>query len=313
MKAKLQFAAVQLMAALTTDVIATEEHHVSQTTRPSIAAAPVMPPGTRVLRDLAYVSNGHERQKLDLYVPPATNPLPLVIWVHGGGWRDGSKNGGRSLHFLEHGYAAASIGYRLSQDAIFPAQIEDCKAAVRWLRAHAQDYNLDPDRFAAWGASAGGHLVALLGTSGGFNEFDKGENLAVSSRVQAVVDFYGPTDFTQMSKQALPDATTHPDAPDSSTARLLGGPIQENKAKAAKANPITYVNRDNPPFLILHGNHDKLVPYQQSEMLHAALQEAGVDVTLTIFEGAGHALGPPKVDRLVLEWLDTRLKPSGSK
>ena len=313
MKTKLHFAAVQLMAALTADVVPAQERHTAQPTPSRVATEPVLPVGTKVLRNLAYVPNGHERQKLDLYVPSATKPLPLVIWVHGGGWRGGSKQGCRSLPFLEHGYAAASVGYRLSRHAVFPAQIEDCKAAVRWLRAHAREYNLDPERFAAWGSSAGGHLVALLGTSGEFKEFDKGENLEVSSRVQAVVDCYGPTDFTQMRKQALPDATTNPDAPDSATAQLLGGPLPLNQDKAARANPITYASRDDPPFLIMHGNRDKLVPNQQSELLRDALQKGGVDVTLTLFDGAGHALGPPKVDRLVLEWLDQRLKPKAAK
>ncbi len=128
-----------------------------------------VPQGVTAHRDLAYVTSGHDRQKLDLYVPDQPDgPLPLIIWVHGGGWAAGSKDGCPPLRggYTRRGYAVASIGYRLSGDAIFPAQIEDCKAAIRWLRAHAKEYNLDPDHFAAWGSSAGGHLVALLGTSG---------------------------------------------------------------------------------------------------------------------------------------------------
>ena len=158
-----------------------------------------MPDGVKAHRDLVYVGNGHERHKLDLFVPEkADGPLPLIIWVHGGGWQNGSKDGCPPLRdgYTERGYAVASINYRLSGHAVFPAQIEDCKAAIRWLRAHAKEYNLDPQRFGVWGSSAGGHLVALIGTSGDVKEFDVGANLDQSSRVQAVCDYYGPTDFT---------------------------------------------------------------------------------------------------------------------
>jgi acetyl esterase/lipase len=131
---------------------------------------PRVPQGVKTHRDLAYVVNGHERQKLDLFVPEkADGPLPLIIWIHGGGWQNGSKDGCPPLRngYTEHGYAVASINYRLSGHAVFPAQIEDCKAAIRWLRAHAEEYSLDPQRFGVWGSSAGGHLAALVGTSGG--------------------------------------------------------------------------------------------------------------------------------------------------
>src|SRR5262249_32279005 len=152
--------------------------------------------------------------------------------------------GGPALGLLSKGYAVASINYRLSQHAVYPAQIEDCKAAVRFLRANAKKYNLDPDHFGVWGASAGGHLVALLGTTGGGKELEgDGGNKEVSSKVQAVVNWFGPTDLTKMGG-------SH-DNPDSPEAKLLGGPVQENKDKAAKANPITYVAKDAAPFLIL--------------------------------------------------------------
>ncbi|MCP4589541.1 MAG: alpha/beta hydrolase, partial [bacterium] len=154
-----------------------------------------------VHRDLAYVSDGHERQKLDLYLPSerAERPAPVIIWVHGGAWRAGSKDRCPAKRFVRLGYVVTSINYRLSQHAIFPAQIQDCKAAVRWLRAHAKQYNLDPRRFGVWGSSAGGHLVALLGTAGDVKEFDVGAHLDFSSRVQAVCDYFGPTDFTKMN------------------------------------------------------------------------------------------------------------------
>jgi acetyl esterase/lipase len=278
--------------------------------RPDARRAPTLPDGTQSLRDLAYVPNGHERQKLDLFIPPgATNARPLIVWIHGGAWQAGSKEQCPALRYLDRGYAVASLNYRLSQHAIFPAQIEDCKAAVRWLRTHAKEYRLDPDRFAAWGSSAGGHLVALLGTSDGVKEFEVGENLKQSSRVQAVVDFFGPTDFTQMSKFSLPNAPFDHDAADSPESRLIGGAIQENKARAARASPLTFVSQDDPPFLIMHGNKDNLVPYQQSELLRDALHKAGVPVTLKIIEGAGHGFGGREVDEQVTEFFAKHLKP----
>jgi len=272
---------------------------------------PTLPPGTSAFRDVAYVANGHERQRLDLFIPPgATNPLPLIIWIHGGAWRGGSKENCPALRYLERGYAVASINYRLSQHAVFPAQIQDCKAAVRWLRAHAKEYRLDPDHFAAWGSSAGGHLVALLGTSGGVKEFDEGENLRESSRVQAVVDFFGPTDFTQMARFSLPNSPFDHNAADSPEARLIGGAVQENPGKAARANPITYVSKDDPPFLIMHGDNDNIVPYQQSELLRDALAKAGVPVTLKIVKAAGHGFGGREIDQEVAAFFQKLLKPS---
>ena len=139
--------------------------------------APPLPEGVTAHRDLAYVKDGHRLQALDLFVPARrSGPVPLIIFVHGGGWIGGTKDNCPPLRagFTDRGFAVASINYRLSSDAIFPAQIEDCKAAVRWLRAHATEYGLDPEHFAAWGSSAGGQLVALLGTSGGVKEFEVG-------------------------------------------------------------------------------------------------------------------------------------------
>ena len=149
----------------------------------------------------------------------------------------------------------ASINYRLSQHAVFPAQIEDCKAAIRWLRANAAKYHLDPDHIGVWGASAGGHLVAMLGTTGGVKELEgKGGNLDQSSRVQCVVDWFGPTDLATMG-----GSHDNPASPDR---QLIGGPVQENKEKARKASPLTYVSKDSAPFLIMHGDKDNMVPLQ---------------------------------------------------
>src|SRR5687767_6141662 len=152
-------------------------------------APPKPPEGTTVYRDLPYATTGHERQKLDLYLPKEGKNLPLIIWVHGGAFLTGSKEGLRQnqIDFLAMGYAVASINYRLSQHAIFPAQIEDCKAAVRWLRVHAKKYRLDPAKFGVWGSSAGGHLVSLLGVTGDVTDFEVGSHLEHSSAVQCVM------------------------------------------------------------------------------------------------------------------------------
>jgi acetyl esterase/lipase len=277
------------------------------------ARGPNMPEGTRILRDLAYVPDGHERQKLDLYLPrqkEGTGPLPLIVWVHGGAWLAGSKENCPAVRFLRRGYAAASINYRLSRHAIFPAQIEDCKAAIRFLRASAEKYNIDPNRIGVWGASAGGHLVALLGTAGDVKEVEKGPNLQVSSRVQAVCDFFGPTDLTKISQFS---SSINHDAADSPESKLIGGPVQENKEACKRANPITYVSKDDPPFLICHGDKDMLVPHNQSELLYRALKEVGVNVTFHTVKGGGHGFRDAEADRMVQEFFDKFLKEPQSK
>jgi acetyl esterase/lipase len=248
---------------------------------------PVKPPeppaGVKALRDVEYVPKGHERQKLDLYLPEkADGPLPVVVWIHGGGWQGGSKERCPALYLSARGYAVISANYRLSQHATFPAQIEDCKAVIRWLRANAKKYNLDPQRVGVWGGSAGGHLVALLGTAGDVKELE-GQlgHSDQSSRVQCVVDWYGPSDFTTMTGAAA-------EKPDGPVAKLLGGPAKQNKEKATQASPVTYVSKDDPPFLIMHGDKDATVPIAQSTRLAEALKKAGVEVTLKTLEGAGH-------------------------
>jgi acetyl esterase/lipase len=239
--------------------------------------------------DVSYVTNGHSLQKLTLYIPKSKNDrkTPLIILIHGGAFRGGDMDTMNPAPFLDQGFAAASINYRLSGDAIFPAQIEDCKAAVRWLRHNAEKYNLDPDRFGVWGTSAGGHLAAMLGTTAETRLFDVGENLDVSSRVQAVADWFGPTDFLQMDEHRTANGMAH-NPGGSPESKLIGGPIQQNKEKVAKANPITYITDKTPPFLIAHGDSDRLVPHHQSELLFAALQKAGTPVTFYTVKGGGH-------------------------
>lgn len=261
-----------------------------------------------VHRDLTYVVDGHPRQRLDLYLPDAPGPLPVIIWIHGGAFRMGSKADRVPLGYLDGGYAVAAINYRLSQHAIFPAQIEDCKAAVRWLRAHATQFGLDTRRFGALGESAGGHLVAMLGTTGATRQFDVGAYLDQSSSVQAVADHFGPTDFLQMDAHRLPDGMVH-NTPDSPESELVGGPIQQHPERVAVANPMTYVSPDAPPFLIIHGDRDPLVPYHQSELLAAALRQAGVDTTFYTVIGEGHGnFADPAVPRLTRQFFDRWLK-----
>jgi len=240
---------------------------------------------------------------LDLYLPEKTDkPLPLIIWIHGGAWKAGSKDGrSPALPFLHDGYAVAHVGYRLSQEAVFPAQINDCKAAVRWLRANAKKYNLDPNRFVAWGASAGGHLAALVGTSGDVKELEGTVNdLKESSRVQGAIDWFGPADLPRMGEA---ESDVRHNAPDSPESKLIGGPILENQDKAVKASPVTYASKDDPPFLVMHGDHDREVPFQQSELLVAALKKAGVDVTFIPMKGAGHGFGGAQAMEPVREFL----------
>jgi acetyl esterase/lipase len=243
------------------------------------------PAGRKVLKDIAY--GPHERNKLDLYLPKSANgPVPVIVWIHGGGWEQGSKDGyNPALPMLGEGYAVASIGYRLSQHAVFPAQIQDCKEAIRHLRSLAKEHNLDADHIGVWGASAGGHLVALLGTTDE-SAFPTGpETKKLSSGVQAVCDWFGPTDFLHWGKY---DLSNPGDGRPSPVTRLLGGLVVDKQEVAKKASPVTYVSKSSAPFLICHGDKDPLVPLQQSEVLHDALTKAGAESDLVVVKGNGH-------------------------
>lgn len=278
---------------------------------------PVVPEGVELIRDVEYGTTGERPLRLHLVRPsePGDGPRPAVVWVHGGGWQSGNRDGGiaRLIPLARRGYVGASIEYRLSGEARFPAQVEDCKAAIRFLRAEAEAFGIDPERIGVWGASAGGHLVALLGTSGDVAGLEgEGGHPGHSSRVQAVCDFFGPTDFLRMN--AAPGGRIDHEAADSPESRLVGGPIREHPDRVARANPITYVSPDDPPFLIVHGDRDPLVPLNQSELLRDALAAAGVPVTLHVVEGGGHGHGfGPDTDWRVRDFFDRVLRdaPNG--
>ena len=265
-------------------------------------------PAPRDLHDLAYVRDGDANQRLDLITPGAgTAPAPLIVWIHGGGWEGGSYHQNPARAMVGRGYAVASIGYRLSAQAKYPAQIEDCKAAIRWLRAHAVEYGIDPDRIGVWGASAGGHLAALLGTTAKEKRFDVGDNLDRSSAVTCVIDSFGPSDFLHWGDPPWPASY---DTSNTALARLLGGKIAEHEELARLASPVTFVDKDSVPFLIMHGDRDPIVPVQQSVVLDAALRKAGVESTLVIIPGGGHGGGgfdDPKYLRQMAEFMERHL------
>ncbi len=273
-----------------------------------------IPEGVTVHRDLIYGRAGERELPLDLYLPPDTSsPVPVVMWVHGGGWRGGGKgNGGRALNMTTRGFAVVDVEYRLSGEALFPAQIEDCKTAVRWVRANAKKYNLDSDRIGAWGSSAGGHLVAMMGLTHDENVFETDDHSQYSSQVQVICNWFGPTDFLRMNDF---EGRIDHDAADSPESMLIGAPIQENKEKVAAANPITYVSKNDPPMLIIHGEKDLSVPYNQSELLYAAMQKEGLDVTLYKVVNADHGFRNATQDsaaslvEMSVQFLERHLKP----
>jgi len=289
-----------LVVAVGSGSIAQGQERKEQPKRPQFR----VPEGVKAERDIDYVGGGLKSQMLDLFAAEeASEPLPLVVWIHGGAWQSGSKENCPALPLATRGYAVASINYRLTGEASFPAQIEDCRAAIRWLRANAEKHHLDPRRIGVWGASAGGHLVALLGTSADVKGWDGvGGHSNESARVQAVCDYFGPADFLLHFN---PDRATKADSP---ITRLLGGPLKDKQDEARKASPVTYISKDDPPFLIVHGDQDPLVPIVQSELLCDALKKAGVDVTLLKVKNGKHGAFGPECEPSPMEIRDTVFK-----
>ncbi|MHC4994262.1 MAG: alpha/beta hydrolase fold domain-containing protein [Planctomycetota bacterium] len=243
---------------------------------------------------------------LDLYLPDHTQNPPLIVWVHGGAWRSGSKDKTPLTPLLDHGYAIASIDYRLSPVAPFPAQIHDIKAAVRFLRAKQKHYGYNAQRVAIAGSSAGGHLVALMGVTNGHQklEGDVGDHTDQSSSVQATIDLYGPTNFLTI----LPQSTPHGLGVRIPALQLLLRAQPENKPDLAKlASPVNHVDPTDPPLLILHGDQDPQVPINQSHELHALYKQHKLPVVFEVVHGAAHG-GPQFYDTRRLNLMLSFLK-----
>ncbi|MCX6093472.1 MAG: alpha/beta hydrolase fold domain-containing protein [Candidatus Bipolaricaulota bacterium] len=244
----------------------------------AFATAPTQ--AVRVERDLIYATVDGVDLKLDLFLPASAGLHPAIVFVHGGGWTSGDKSMWEleAQRFADEGYVGISINYRLAPAYPFPAAVEDCKAAVRWLRAHAAELDVDPERIGAMGGSAGGHLVAMLGVTDGSEGLEgTSGDLSLSSRVQAVVDYYGPTDLTVFGQ-----------TPDPAILAFLDGTCAQEPLACWQASPIKYASSDDPPFLIVHGTNDARVPFQQSVAFRDALQAVGVEVEFLALEGAGH-------------------------
>jgi acetyl esterase/lipase len=272
----------------------------------------------KILRDIPYADTKNPKQTLDLVVPHAPSslpPLPLVVWIHGGGWKNGDKRSGhrpdRLPAIVKTGrFVGATLSYRLSGESKWPSQIHDCKAAVRWLRGNSKKFGIDPKRIAVWGSSAGGHLVSMLGASGDNAQLEGklGGYSNQSSRVSAVVNYYGPSALLKMDD--YPSKIVH-NAPHSPESQLIGSPIQKSKFKALQASPLHHVSSDDAPHIHFHGTNDSLVPFNQSVIYHKALKKAGVQSILITSRTGGHNMPTTFTKRFVLPFLDHTLYDKG--
>jgi len=249
-----------------------------------IPGSPVpLPDGVEEIRDIEYGKGGGKALRLDLYLPPKHDkPAPGLIFIHGGGWEGGKRSDYKyyTVRYAKRGYVVATITYRFSQEALFPAAVEDAKCAVRWMRANADKYGIDPDRLAVLGGSAGGHLSMMVGYSSDVPELEgEGGHAGVSSRVQAVVNLYGPSELD------CPEAHEA-----GSVKKFLGKTYAEAPELYTKASPISHLTKDDPPTLILHGTIDSLVPIWQSDALAEKLKEVGVPYVYEKFEGWPHTM-----------------------
>lgn len=263
-----------------------------------------LPPDVEVVKDIEYGKAGDASLRLNIIRPEqAEKPLPVIIFLHGGGWCSGNKDDSTGLMagFAQLGYVCASVEYRFFDVAVFPAQIEDCKNAVRFLRANATVYGIDPDHIGAWGDSAGGHLAALLAASGDIAELEgQGGWQEHSSRVQAAVDWYGPVGLSEMNLSQ-----------DDIYSKLLGTTPQENRELARLSDPMSLISSDDPPILIMHGDRDNVVPIILSTQYAEKLRQGGVDVTMETVKGAGHGdgfWGEAAIYAKVLAFFDKVLK-----
>ncbi|CAN5645637.1 N/A [soil metagenome] len=279
------------------------------------------PEGVTVLHDVEIGQGGVRTLHAELAYPtiPPTTPMPAVLWIHGGSWSGGSYKNNPIQWLATKGFFTASIEYRLSGEAKWPAQLQDCKLGVRWLRANAAIYNVDPNRIAVWGASAGGHLAACLGTMDTPQFEGRGGYERVDSHVKAVVDFAGPVDFTEGSA-GIQTLGKPPEYESPGLVRLFGGSFNDKTAFWTQGSPIIYVKAGDPPFLIVHGNRDTTVPYEQSLKMDAALKKEGVPVEFITVDNGDHGMEATKGDppanpdtaelkARVLEFLERNLKP----
>lgn len=262
------------------------------------------------ISDISYAMvDGHDL-KLDLYLPAEVSNPPLLVWVHGGAWRRGSKDAVLTTAFVADGYAMASVDFRLSGDAMFPAQIHDIKAALRFLRGEARTYGYDAGRIGLLGASSGGHLVALVGVTNGHEALEGlvGSYLDESSDVQAVVSYFGASNLTTILQQSTPHGlNVRRPALD----LLLGGQPDEVVEIARLASPVFHVDAADPPLLMLHGDQDPQMPINQSHELHHAYKQHGLDARFEVVHGAAHGgeefIDDPRI-ALVTAFLDEQLR-----
>jgi acetyl esterase/lipase len=256
---------------------------------------PDAPAGVVAHRDIVFSTTPEQKLYLDVYLPEDRGEqlLPVVLFLFGGGWEMGNRHQfiryGLEDYPLE-GFAVVTVDYRYLQEAIFPAQFQDVVSAIHWIRDSAKEYGFDVSRVGVIGPSAGGHLSALAGTVNRAGEFAGNEDVSRPSNVQAVVDYYGPTDFLQVDAHLALGEKLWSD-PDSTVSRLLGAPIKTVPESVQMANPIAYIDGSEPPFLILHGEEDDVVPLQQSKILHQALVAAGVESEFVVVKGGAHGYG----------------------
>lgn len=282
--------------------------------RPAGDVRPTLPASVKRIANLEYSRPATGALLLDLYLPktPPTpaRPLPVVLWIHGGGWKSGSKENCPLTWLVAEGYAVVSLGYRLSWAARWPAQIEDARAAIRWLRTNAARYGLDPTRIAVSGGSSGGNLASIVGTA----PAAIGES--ISSRVGAVIDFYGTSDILTLPVNLPDPGKTDANLAASNGAKLLGGIVRDRPDLARSASPLHNITPDDPPFLILHGDKDDQVPLGQSERLHARLREVGIPSEFHVLPGAGHggkAFDAPEVRGWIRAFLARSLATPDSR
>lgn len=273
-----------------------------------LAAADLkIPEGVAFDRGIVYAKPGGVPVSLNLAQPKEVKGLrPAIVCIHGGGFRAGNKDGYNRLclKLAEQGYVAATIDYRLAPTNKFPAAIYDCKAAVRWMRANAEKYHIDPSRIGVTGGSAGGHLVQFLGVTGDVPEFEGTDNLGYSSAVSCVVNFYGPSDFTKSYGKSVDAAEVLP--------LWFGGDLEHERFKHILASPLNWVNPRSAPTLLVHGTKDPYVAYEQAEWMRDRLKECGVEVKLVTIEGAGHGFkgaDAEKAEAALMKFFAEHLKP----